>query len=187
MRTVIIGNSGSGKTWLSRQLVNEGFISAISLDDIFWEPGGFDLRRPAADVASLIGEHLKRTGWVVEGVFGDLAEPFLEASDELVWLDMPWSVCRARLLQRGSESKRHMNREQSAAGLDKLLSWAEDYYTRDGACSRAGHKALFSRFSGQKHCLSSEQEVLGYLVRHNRSVNGGHPTRGVRRHVRPRP
>ena len=164
MRTVIIGNSGSGKTWLSRQLVNELLVSAISLDDIFWEPGGFDLRRPAADVASLIGEHLRQPGWVVEGVFGDLAEPFLEASDELVWLDVPWSVCQARLLERGSESKRHMNREQSAAGLDKLLSWAEHYYKRDGPCSRAGHKVLFSKFSSQKHCLSTEQDVAGYLV-----------------------
>jgi len=115
-------------------------------------------------VASLIGEHLKRTRWVVEGVFGDLAEPFLEASDELVWLDVPWSVCRARLLQRGSESKRHKNREQSAAGLDKLLSWAEGYYTRDGACSHAGHKTLFSKFSSQKHCLSTERDVAGYLL-----------------------
>jgi len=166
MRTVIIGNSGSGKTWLSHQLVDERLIAAISLDDIFWEPGGFDLRRPAADVVSLIGEHLQQPGWIVEGVFGDLAEPFLEASDELVWLDVPWSVCRARLLQRGSESKRHMNREQSAAGLDKLLSWAEDYYARGGACSRAGHRTLFSKFLSQKYCLSTEQDVAGYLASH---------------------
>src|SRR6185369_13848998 len=82
MRTVIIGNSGSGKTWLSHQLVDERLIAAISLDDIFWEPGGFDLRRPAADVVSLIGEHLQQPGWIVEGVFCELAEPFLEASYE---------------------------------------------------------------------------------------------------------
>jgi len=164
MRTVIVGNSGSGKTWLSQRLVNEELTPAISLDDIFWEPGGFDLKRPAADVALLIDKHLRHPGWVVEGVFGDLAERFLEASDELVWLDVPWSVCQARLLQRGSESKRHMKREQSAAGLDRLLSWAEDYYTRDGLCSHKGHKGLFSKFSRQKHRLTTEQDVAGYLA-----------------------
>jgi adenylate kinase family enzyme len=167
MRTVIIGNSGSGKTWLSHQLADERRVAVISLDNIFWNPGGFDVRRATTDVIELVGGHLQQTNWVVEGVFGDLAELFLEASDELVWLDLPWPLCHARLLARGSEGKRNMNREQTAAGLDKLLSWAEGYYTRNGTCSREGHKFLFSKFLKAKHCLLTEQDVVEYLMRLN--------------------
>ena len=42
MKVVIIGNSGSGKTWLARQLAGNASVPLIHLDEIFWEPGGFD-------------------------------------------------------------------------------------------------------------------------------------------------
>ena len=45
MRTVILGNSGSGKTWLARKLTGCFSIPIIHFDDIFWEPGGFDKPR----------------------------------------------------------------------------------------------------------------------------------------------
>lgn len=163
MRTVVIGNSGSGKTWFSQQLAAKRVSLPIPLDDIFWLPGGFDLRRPPVEVAALVSSHMQRAEWVVEGVFGDLAARFLEVADELVWLDMPWHLCESRLLLRGSESKRHMDREQSLAGLEKLLSWAEAYYTRGGNASRYAHQRLFSTFEREKHYFSSEKEVAGYL------------------------
>jgi adenylate kinase family enzyme len=46
MRIIIIGNSGSGKTWLARQLAEDAPCPVIHLDDIFWEPGGFDKPKP---------------------------------------------------------------------------------------------------------------------------------------------
>lgn len=42
MKVVIIGNSGSGKTWLARKLAGNASVPLIHLDEIFWEPGGFD-------------------------------------------------------------------------------------------------------------------------------------------------
>ena len=54
MRTVIIGNSGSGKTYLANALSNCATIPVIHLDQIFWEPGGFDIRRSPEEVAQLI-------------------------------------------------------------------------------------------------------------------------------------
>lgn len=41
-RTVIIGNSGSGKTFLARALAAGSGIPVIHLDEIFWQPGGFN-------------------------------------------------------------------------------------------------------------------------------------------------
>lgn len=163
MRTVIIGNSGSGKTWLASRLGEMRVLKPICLDDIHWEPGGFDVKRAELGVDSMIQSHLTLSQWIVEGVYGDLVERFLPWANELVWLNTPWTICHARLCARGSESKRHMGREQTSLGLSKLICWAEAYYTRRGCCSEPGHHLLFSEFAGVKQRLSSEQEVVGYL------------------------
>jgi adenylate kinase family enzyme len=163
MRTVVIGNSGSGKTWLSQRLAVKRAVPLIHLDDMFWQPGGFDLHRDPAEVDALVHSQVQQSRWIVEGVFGGLAVSFLLVADELVWLDTPWHICQARLMARGSDSKRHMDREQSDAGLQKLLSWAKAYYVRQGDSSHWGHNHLFSMFGGEKQRLSTPEEVDGYL------------------------
>ncbi len=160
MRIVIIGNSGSGKTWLAQQLAATRAVDIIHLDDIFWVEGGFDVRRAPQDVAERIAQNKRRPNWVVEGVFGDLAANYLDAADALVWLDLPWSVCAARLHQRGSQSKAHMDRAQSELGLEKLLFWASAYATREGDCSQAGHRLLFDSFARQRHYITDETQAL---------------------------
>jgi ATP-dependent protease HslVU (ClpYQ) ATPase subunit len=39
-RVVIIGNSGSGKSYLARRLSEQLTLPLIHLDALFWEPGG---------------------------------------------------------------------------------------------------------------------------------------------------
>ena len=62
MKTIIIGNGGSGKTWLARRLVAGGDTPIIHLDDLFWEPGGFDKKRGADEVDRLIEESKRHLG-----------------------------------------------------------------------------------------------------------------------------
>jgi adenylate kinase family enzyme len=159
VKLVVIGNSGSGKTWLARALG----LPAIHLDALFWEPGGFDRKRPRAEVDALIAQSLAQRTWVVEGVFGELAERYLPDADALVWLDLPWATCEARLLARGSESKAHMDRTQSEAGLAKLLRWAADYAVRTDGRSRSGHAQLFEGFERTRHRVRSEAEAVRLL------------------------
>lgn len=49
MKIVIIGNSGSGKTWLAKKLATNT-TEIIHLDDLFWLPGGFDRKRSKEEV-----------------------------------------------------------------------------------------------------------------------------------------
>lgn len=42
MKIVIIGNSGSGKTWLAKNLASLITVPLIHLDDIFWDSNGFE-------------------------------------------------------------------------------------------------------------------------------------------------
>lgn len=163
MKTVIIGNSGSGKTWLATAM--SGLVAApvVHLDNIFWEVGGFDRCRSADEVSSLIAQAKEQDCWIVEGVFGELAQRFLSDAKQLIWLDLEWLVCRNRLIMRGSESKKHLDREQSQDGLRRLVEWAENYRGRTDMCSYQGHKAMFDAFDGTRIRLQSEREVADFV------------------------
>lgn len=163
MRTVVTGNSGGGKTWLAKRLAAKAGSSVMHLDDIFWLPGGFNERRSPLEVSRLIDGKRAETQWIVEGVYGNLASQFLPSALTLVWLDLPWQVCKQRLELRGSESKAHMGREQSDLGLQELLGWAEAYGSRQGSGSEAAHRALFEAFQGPRFRLRSEAEVGEFL------------------------
>ena len=149
-RIVIIGNSGSGKTFLARTWSAGSGIPVIHLDKIFWQPGGFDLKRPTDEVDAMTRAEAAKDEWIMEGVFGDLAAEFLHRATHLVWLDLPWDVCREGLLERGSESSRQLDREQAEGNFRNLLEWATAYQDRDGDCSQAGHLRIFEGFSGAK-------------------------------------
>ncbi|KAF0125938.1 MAG: hypothetical protein FD189_2365 [Elusimicrobia bacterium] len=176
MKIVILGNSGSGKTRLAAEIAKIRDIPVVHLDELFWEPGGFDRARPRDAVLRLVEESRKKSDWIVEGVFGDLAELYMEQADLLLWLDIGWDVCKERLLARGLESRKHMSREQSEEGLAKLLDWASHYYDRTDPRSFAGHLLLFERFHGKKMRIGSEEELAAAYA----AVKQGYKSGGAR-------
>jgi adenylate kinase family enzyme len=162
MKTVIVGNSGSGKTWLANRLAVDAGCEVVHLDDLFWEPGGFDCKRNPADVERLIATTKSLDQWIVEGVFGELAERYLDDASCIIWLDIAWDTCKARLERRGSESKRHLGREQSEDGLRRLIGWAASYDSRTDLRSHSGHKEMFDNFPGRRIYLSTEASVQAF-------------------------
>jgi len=164
-RTLIIGNSGSGKSHLAESLSAIYSIPVFHLDQIFWMPGGFNEKKPKDEVKIEIEQKRKDDSWIVEGVFGELAEMFLSRAQSLVFLDMDWAVCRAGLLARGSESSKQLEAAKAEENFEKLLLWAEQYWARTNSCSRSGHFQLFSNFVGQKFKFTRHAEVNEFLKR----------------------
>jgi hypothetical protein len=100
---------------------------------------------------------------------------------ELIWLDMPWALCHKRLIQRGSESKRHMNHTESAEGLKILIEWAQNYYIRKDLKSRIGHNKIYDSFKGIKTILQSQEETYNYIENmHNKTFQRTPQTARVR-------
>ncbi len=163
MRIIIVGNSGSGKTWLANNLARVYGCQVIHLDHVFWESGGFDKKRSPEVVTEMINESKKGESWIAEGVFGDLAGKFSERGQCFIWLDIDWPICRDRLLMRGSESKTHMGRKESEEGFRELLEWASLYYQRKNARSYEGHMKLINDFHGEKVILASEFDVISFV------------------------
>jgi adenylate kinase family enzyme len=68
MRMIIIGNSGSGKTWLAKKLANHTHSPVIHLDHIFWEPGGFDQKRAPGAMVDMINDAKAGESWIAKWV-----------------------------------------------------------------------------------------------------------------------
>ena len=164
MKTIIIGNSGSGKTWLAKRLARGGDTPILHLDDLFWEPGGFDRKRGAEELDRLIEKSKDTASWIVEGVFGELAERYFTDAEMLIWLDIPWEICKTRLLARGAESKRHLGRAQSEEGLKRLIDWASHYHDRSDLRSLIGHRSLMEKFSSRTLHVTSEEAVNRFAL-----------------------
>jgi adenylate kinase family enzyme len=164
-RTVIIGNSGSGKSHLAKSLATIYSAPLVQLDQLFWMPGGFNEQRPKDEIKNEIERKRKDSSWIVEGVFGELAELFLPSAQSLIFLDLDWTVCRAGLLARGSESSKQLETAKAEENFEKLLLWAEQYRARTNSCSHSGHLQLFSNFAGQKFKFTRRAEVNEFLKR----------------------
>jgi adenylate kinase family enzyme len=152
-RTVIIGNSGSGKSVLAARLASLFHLSAIDLDHLHWEGDGFGRKREEEAAKRLVGDAAAASSWIIEGVFGWLAEIAMLRATALIWLDLPWRACREGLLARG------LQRGGTQGDLAALLSWARDYWDRQTSSSFKGHSCIFESFLGAKVRLRNREEV----------------------------
>jgi adenylate kinase family enzyme len=162
-RIIIIGNSGSGKSHLAESLSAIYSAPVTHLDQLFWMPGGFNEKRPKDEIRSEIERKRKENSWIVEGVFGELAELFLPQAQSLIFLDMDWPVCQAGLMARGSESSRQLLATEAEHNFRNLLIWAEQYWARTDLRSHSGHLRLFSNFAGLKFKLTCRAGVDNFL------------------------
>jgi hypothetical protein len=145
-RLLIIGNSGAGKTVLARRLGEASGIRVHSLDDFRWMPGGFRVMRDHETALALAREAAAQESWIVEGVFGWMAEAAMDRAQALIWLDMDWAACAEGLRARGGICGDHW-------------LWAQDYWRRATSSSFTGHLAIFERFGGVKLRLSDRASV----------------------------
>ena len=154
MRLVVIGNSGAGKSSLATRIAAARALPACDLDRLHWHADG--RKRAEAEARALVAEAAAGDAWIIEGVYGWLAEVALPRATALVWLDLPWAACRDGLLQRGL--RRGMTLDDQAA----LMAWAEDYWTRTTPSSHAGHARLYRAFAGPKARLRTRDEAQAF-------------------------
>lgn len=152
-RTLIIGNSGSGKSWLANALSERWACAAIDLDDLHWEPGGYGVRRDKQQAARDVTAVAEVDAWVIEGVYGWLADFAMPRVTTLIWLDFPVEECLANLNHRG------LRGGGDTQAFRELLEWASAYRERDSSSSWVGHKQIYDSFSGPKFRLTSRSDL----------------------------
>ncbi|NPE61243.1 hypothetical protein HLB27_09135 [Dickeya dadantii] len=138
-RTLIMGNSGSGKSWLAEQLAARLQAPAIDLDLINWEPGGYGQARERELVKAEARELAQAECWIMEGVYGWLMQEVVQQATALIWLDIPVDECLNNIRQRG------LRRGGDEAALAELLRWAGEYRERQSNSSFSGHQRVFEQ------------------------------------------
>lgn len=156
-RWIVIGNSGSGKSTLAERVGAALRLPVHDLDLVHWYSDG--RKRDEADAKVRVASIAAGDGWIIEGVYGWLAEVALPRADALVWLDLSWDDCRAGLLARG------LRRGMKPSDQDALLAWAQDYWTRTTPSSFVGHERLYRVFGGSKAHLRARDEIAAFVPR----------------------
>ena len=151
-RIVIAGNSGSGKSTLAKLLAQRIVAPTIDLDPIHWHDR-VGHERDEKRAADMVVEAAAKPRWIIEGVWGELAAAALPFATALIWLDLPWDVCREGLSRRGPW------KAATAEDYQAFLQWAEDHWQRTTTTSFAGHLALFEGFSKTKIRLGQRSEI----------------------------
>ena len=87
-KVAVFGNTGGGKSTLSRRLAEMTGLPWVPLDSLQYQPGGSKV--PHAEFKAAHDAILTQDQWIVDG-FGSLDTVWnrLEMADTLVYLDMP--------------------------------------------------------------------------------------------------
>ncbi len=161
MRISIIGNSGSGKSVLARELAAELDVPVLDLDTVAWEPGKIAVPTTPEKAARLVNTFCRRNSqWVVEGCYANLAGATFEWSSHLIFMNPGEERCIKNCLARPLESHKYKTKEEQDSKLAFLITWVREYYKRDDEMSFFAHWACFDGYNGSKIEVT-ENIVLG--------------------------
>ncbi|MGY2261743.1 adenylate kinase [Pseudomonas sp. SDO55104_S430] len=154
-RTLIIGNSGSGKSWLAQRLCEHLHLPRTDLDPIHWLSDEHSIPRPRGEALGMARVAASEERWVIEGVYGWIISELLHRATALIWLSVDDEECVANIRQR---------EEKDDERLMAMLEWAGSYRMRDGSSGFAAHRQLFESFAGSKIQLSNRTQITAFTA-----------------------
>lgn len=161
-KIVIFGNSASGKSSLAKKLASAHKLAHLDLDTIAWLPTSTDSSIPqrksiddsVAEINAFINKH---QDWVIEGCYSDLLSHTLSECSEIIFLNLPITLCIENAKSRPWEPHKYQSKAAQDANLAMLIDWIAQYDQRSDTFSKSAHQQLFDVFSGKKTQYISNQ------------------------------
>ncbi|MET0778565.1 MAG: adenylate kinase [Pseudomonas mandelii] len=155
-RTLIIGNSGAGKSWLAKRLAEHLHAPWIDLDRVHWVSDECSIARSRSEALGMARVLADEEHWVIEGVYGWIVSELIYRATALIWLCVEDQTCIANIHQRE-------NRQDNDELLIALLEWAGSYRLREDSSGFCAHRQLFEGFSGSKIRLMDRSEIAAFV------------------------
>ena len=151
MKVVIFGNSGSGKSFLSKKLAHKYSLAHMDLDTIAWLDTLPPQRKPIHESELMINQFMrKQDRWVIEGCYSDLLSIAINHSNKIVFLNPGIEKCIEHCKNRPWEQHKYESLEAQNKNFDMLINWVRQYPLRDDEFSLQAHLEIYNQFRGEK-------------------------------------
>ena len=158
-RVLIMGNSGSGKSWLAARISEFKTLPVTDLDTLYWEQDGYGRAREKTEVIKDVLAIANKERWIIEGVYGWIADQVSYYASHVIWLTP--KPCESVETIQGSGIRNN----GSVKDYKALLEWASLYEIRTGSSSYEGHLSVFSKVSPENQIkLASREDINQFLT-----------------------
>jgi adenylate kinase family enzyme len=122
-RVSVVGNSGSGKSTVARELAGILGVPHLELDGVFHQPDWVPL--PEDEFRRVVGAATAGAGWVMDGNYSVVRPIVWARADTVVWLDLPRRTVMRQVVWR--TLRRAVTRQELWNGnrepLRNFLTW----------------------------------------------------------------
>ena len=155
MKVLIVGPSGAGKTTLAGRLGARFKVPVYPLDHIAFTDERWTIR-PLGQKVRAIRDILEQPGWIAEGGHVGWTDPLVEASDTIIWLEIPLVTT----LRRRTHGLRGINLIREAPQIWWQVRWYLRPYRQSQDLDR------WPSGSALRHVLKPH---MGKLLRYRRN------------------
>jgi adenylate kinase family enzyme len=138
-RVAVVGNSGSGKTTVGRQLADRLQVPFVELDAVFHQAGWRAL--PLDEFRHTVADLVTADGWVVDGSYSAVRDLVWSRADTVVWFDLPrrtvmWQIVRRTLTRMITRQELWNGNRERLGNLFRLdpeqsvIRWAWTHHAR---------------------------------------------------------
>jgi adenylate kinase family enzyme len=119
-RILIIGNGGSGKTYLANELANKLNLKVYHLDEYYWQNDGSRVK--LNDWKKIHSTLTKNDSWIIEGTQMRLLKNRMSKSDFIIVLNTNLVTCLYRVVKKYIDAN-NQHGFPINKGLLKLVLW----------------------------------------------------------------
>lgn len=169
-RILILGCSGSGKTFLAQKISKNLNISAYDLDDIFFERK-YNIKRNENDRIKLLKKITKGKKWIIEGVYSSWIDDAVKKSNLVILLDIPFRFLAWRIFIRYLLRYFKGNKE-SFKDMIILIKYAFKYKSKNQTSGLHKHNELINRHSAKYVIIKNKGQLNELIIeKFNNNIN----------------